>query len=285
MDGQGRRFGRRAAFALGGLLVVMATQTAVAAPQAELWPRWEAHDPASTQRVDHTAWGDFMDDYLITDHPSGVNMVDYAGVTEADRAALDRYVAALEGTLASDLNRDEQLAYWLNLYNAATVKLILDNYPLDSIRDIRPGVFSSGPWDMELLEVEGEPLTLNDVEHRIIRPIWKDQRIHYVVNCASYGCPNLYPEPLTAENWDRIFDESARSYASHPRGVRFEGDRLVLSSIYDWYATDFGDTFGAGDLDGVIEHLAEYVDARTARRLRDHDGRLSYEYDWSLNEP
>ncbi len=123
-------------------------------------------------------------------------------------------------------------------------------------------------------------LTLNDVEHRIIRPIWQDARIHYVVNCASIGCPNLYPEPLTADNWRRIFEESAADYITHPRGMRFEGNRLVLSEIYNWYVTDFGDS-----LDGVVSHLEGYVDTETAERLRDFDGRVRYEYDWSLNEP
>ena len=230
--------------------------------------------------MDHSAWGAFMDEYLVTDHPTGVNRVRYGAVTGADRQSLQNYLDRLQGITVTDLNRDEQLAYWINLYNAATVDLILDNYPVNSIREIKPGVFDSGPWDMELLRVEGVALTLNDVEHRIIRPIWKDERIHYVVNCASIGCPNLYPEPLTADNWQRIFEESATAYTNHPRGVRFERNRLVLSEIYNWYVADFGD-----DLEGVIEHLVTYVDADTAERLQDFDGRVQYEYDWDLNEP
>jgi len=178
------------------------------------------------------------------------------------------------------MKRDEQLAFWINLYNAATVELILANYPVDSIRDIGGGLMRKGPWDDPVLTVEGAELTLNDVEHRIIRPIWQDQRIHYVVNCASIGCPNLYPEPITADNWDRVFEESAEDYTNHERGVHFSRNRLVLSSIYDWYVADFGDS-----LEGVIAHLAEYVDSQTAARLRNHDGRVSYEYDWTLNEP
>jgi hypothetical protein len=251
-----------------------------AAPQAELWPRWEAHDPDSTAEIDHSDWGAFLDEYLVIDHPSGVNRVRYGEVSASDHRRLQRYIDRLESTAVSDLNRDEQLAYWINLYNAATVDLIVENYPLDSIRDLGEGMFSSGPWDDEILVVEGEDLTLNDVEHRIIRPIWQDKRIHYVVNCASIGCPNLYPEPLTADNYEQIFEESARDYANHERGVRFSRNRLVLSSIYDWYVADFGDS-----LDGVVDHLADYVDADTARRLRNYDGRVNYEYDWSLNEP
>lgn len=261
------------------VLAIVAT-AATAAPQAELWPRWEVHDPDSTETVDHGEWAEFLDRYLVTDHSSGVYRVRYDDVTPTDRRRLRDYVRRLQAVAVSRLNRDEQLAYWINLYNAATVDLILEHYPVDSIRDIGDGLLSRGPWDDELLEVEGEALTLNDVEHRIIRPIWEDERIHYVVNCASIGCPNLYPEPLTGENRHEVFDEAARDYINHRRGVRFEDDRLVLSEIYNWYTEDFG-----GDTDGVVRHLLEYLDEETAERLRSFDGRIRYEYDWALNEP
>ncbi|MFW5812572.1 MAG: DUF547 domain-containing protein, partial [Alkalispirochaetaceae bacterium] len=188
------------------VLLLLVAAYGVAAPQAELWPRWEAHDPASSATVDHADWGEFLDRYLVTNHPSGVNRVRYGSVSAADRRALQSYIQELEATPVSELNRDEQLAFWINIYNAATVELILANYPVDSIRDIGGGLMRKGPWDDPLLTVEGEELTLNDVEHRIIRPIWQDERIHYVVNCASIGCPNLYPEPITADNWDRVFE-------------------------------------------------------------------------------
>ena len=262
------------------VLLLLSGAHVLAAPQAELWPRWEAHDPTSSTSVDHDDWGAFLDRYLVADHPSGVNRVRYASVSAGDRRLLQNYLKELQATRVSQLNRDEQLAFWINLYNAATVELILDNYPVDSIRDIGGGLMSKGPWDDPVLTVEGEELTLNDVEHRIIRPIWQDERIHYVVNCASIGCPNLYPEPITADNWDRVFEESAEAYTNHERGVHFSRNRLVLSSIYDWYVADFGNS-----LNGVVEHLGEYVDGETASRLRAHDGRTSYEYDWSLNEP
>ncbi len=269
-----KRMGLSGVFFLAGIWFV------AAAPQAELWPRWEAHDPASTETIDHRLWGEFLDTYLVADHPSGVNRVRYSDVSAADRRSLQTYLDRLQAVGVSSLNRNEQLAYWLNLYNAATVELILDNYPVDSIRDIGGGMFSSGPWDDALLTVEGESLTLNDVEHRIIRPIWQDPRIHYVVNCASIGCPNLYPRPLTADNIDTVFEASARDYINHPRGVRFERNRLILSEIFNWYAADFDGSFS-----GVVEHLTGYVDGETASLLGSYDGRVRYEYDWSLNEP
>jgi hypothetical protein len=255
--------------------------TAQAAPDADLWPRWEAHDPGSTRTIDHSRWASFLDEYLVTGHPSGVSRVRYDKVSSTDADSLDAYVERLQRVSVSRLNRDEQFAFWVNLYNAYTVKLILDYYPVDSIRDIDlSGLFTRGPWDKELMEVEGEELSLNDIEHRILRPIWQDPRIHYVVNCASIGCPNLPPEPLTASNLEDVLESAADEYINHPRGASVDGGVLYLSSIYDWYEEDF-----EGSLKGVKDHLLVYADPALARGIRNHDGRVRYRYDWALNEP
>ena len=265
------------------LVLGVCIANASAGPEADLWPRWEAHDPQSSQTLDHEPWNEFLAEYLVTDDPSGVNLVRYGEVTERDRGALDAYVAFLESVAVSDLNRDVQFAYWINLYNSYTVKLILDNYPVDSIRDINisPGLFNRGPWDAEVVTVEGVDLTLNDIEHRIVRPIWEqDPRIHYVVNCASIGCPNLLPTALTGATLETTLSEAARDYINHPRGVSIDGNRMTLSSIYDWYIEDFGDS-----VEGIIDHLLQYAESDLAEELRTFDGRVRYEYDWSLNEP
>jgi hypothetical protein len=250
-----------------------------AAPKADLWPRWEAHDPQSSATVDHALWGDLLSKYLVADHPSGVNLLDYAGVAIEDRVNLSRYLAALEGTKVTALNRDEQKAYWINLYNAQTVKTILDNYPVDSIKDIRSGWFSPGPWELELLEIEGEELTLNDIEHRILRPIWRDPRIHFAVNCASIGCPDLAAEPYTAANSERLLDQSAHAFINHPRGVSLENGELKLSSIFHWFATDFGKNERE-----VIGSLIPFAKPELAEQLEHFNGSVDYDYDWTLNQ-
>jgi hypothetical protein len=256
--------------------------TAGAAPKAQLWERWLAEDPASRQSVDHTPWTRFLRTYVEANDPSGINRVRYAEVTPADRALLQGYLRDLQGIRVSGLNRGEQRAYWINLYNALTVALVLDNYPVKSITRINPGktLFSRGPWDAALLSVEGESLSLNDVEHRILRPIWQDPRTHYAVNCASLGCPNLQPEAYTAANTEALLDRGARQYVNHPRGARLERGRLILSSIYDWFQEDFG-----GSEQGVLRHLAAYADGELQGALDGYSGRISYAYDWSLNEP
>jgi hypothetical protein len=272
---------------VGGRIIAMSLELLLAAgslgaaPKADLWPRWERHDPASTIKVDHAAWNRFLNRYLVTDDPSGINRVRYGDVTAQDKRELDSYIRDLQAVAVSDLNREEQMAYWINLYNALTVKVILDHYPVASITriDISPGLFNRGPWDARLLRIEGQEVSLNDVEHRILRPIWKDPRIHYAVNCASIGCPNLQNRAYTAANLEQLLDKGAREYINHPRGVSFQGKKLVLSSIYDWFQEDFG-----GSEEGVLRHLRRYADPLLAAKLQDYSGPVSYEYDWSLNE-
>jgi hypothetical protein len=263
------------------LLLPGTAGTLLSAPLPELWARWEANDPASMVMVDHSLWKEFLTRYVETNHPSGINRVRYSAVRAEDRDRLAVYVSTLQEVPVSSLNRQEQCAYWINLYNALTVKVVLAHYPVSSIRhiNISPGLFSYGPWDAGLIRVEGQPVSLNDIEHRILRPIWKDNRHHYAVNCASLGCPNLQPEPFVAGNLDSSLDKAAREYVNHPRGARLNGGRLVLSSIYDWFQMDFGSSEK-----GVVLHLLKYAGGSLAEGLKGYKGRIKYEYDWRLNE-
>ena len=203
----------------------------------------------------------------------------YSRVTNKDRKILQNYLKYLENINISNYSRSEQFAYWINHYNARTIELILENYPIDSIKDISFSFFSFGPWDEELITVEGIDLSLNDIEHRILRPIWKDPRIHYAVNCASMGCPNLLPKPFTAETSEMLLDEAAKGYVNHPRGVRFEDEKLVLSKIFDWYLVDFGSS-----TDNLLKHILEYCNPQLSHTIKHYKGKLEYGYDWQLNE-
>jgi len=269
-----------AAVALVAVLLIGAPASALAAPAAELWPRWLAHDPTSSATIDHSTWSRFLSRYLVPGE-DGINRLGYAEVTEADRRALARYVDALAAEPISDYARDVQIAYWANLYNALTVQVVLDHYPVGSIRDISisPGLFSRGPWGKKLVTVEDEALSLDDIEHRILRPIWQDPRIHYLVNCAALGCPNLALEPYTADRWDAMLEAAARDFVNHPRGARVENGRLHVSSIYHWYKEDFGDNDA-----GVIGHLLRYAEGDLADGLRSVTRIDRHSYDWMLNE-
>ncbi len=265
---------------LGALLLgVLATGNA--APEADRWPRWEAHDPDATAEIDHSAWSEWLGDYRVEPGGDGVARLDYAAAKANGRAALTGYIDRLTDVAISDYNRDQQFAYWVNLYNAVTVAVVLDHYPVASIRDIdiSPQWFSSGPWGKELVTVEGQALTLNDIEHRILRPIWEDPRVHYAVNCASIGCPNLQPVAFSADNTERLLDRGARAYINNRRGAAVEDGELVVSSIYHWFQADFG-----GTEDSVIGHLRQYAEGELAARLSERSGYDDHRYDWSLND-
>ena len=274
----GRLFGIRAWVAA---MVCLAAGPATAG-DPEVAAFWSARDDANPAVIDHSPWQALLTAYVRTDHPSGVNRFDYAGLraNAADMARLAGYLAALQGVDPRAHSGAEQMAYWINFYNALTVRLVAAAYPIESIRDIGDSWLSPGPWKDVNAEVAGQALTLDNIEHDILRPIWRDNRVHYAVNCASIGCPNLPPEAFTAGNLERLLAAGARAYVNHPRGVAFDGEDLVVSSIYDWFQEDFGDSE-----QGVLTHLIEHADEALGARLRAFDGELRFAYDWSVNAP
>jgi len=274
----GRTLALTGLFLLLGLLNVTAVS---GAPAPDLWPRWQTHDPDSHIIVDHAEWTLILQLYVNANHPSGISRFNYSRVSPDDRRALKEYLKNMQNIKVSELARDEQLAYWINLYNSLTVDIILDHYPVQSIRDIdiSPGFFSNGPWDAKLLTIEGQNISLNDIEHRILRPIWRDNRIHYAVNCASLGCPNLQPYAYTSQNLPTLLDKAAQEFINHPRGVSFSDSKLKISSIYIWFREDFGDSEK-----GIIMHLKKYLAPEKLEKLHTMSSKIRHHYDWSLNE-
>ncbi|MEO3430369.1 DUF547 domain-containing protein [Pelagibius sp. CAU 1746] len=250
------------------------------APSAERWPRWERHAPDSRERLEFVAW-DALLRRVVTGSGDGINRVDYRSLAGAEAETLAGIVAELEAVPVSTLNRSQQLAYWINLYNAVTLQVVARHYPVASIRDIdiSPGWFADGPWDAALVTVEGVALTLNDIEHRILRPVWSDPRIHYAVNCASLGCPNLAPTAYRGGDAERQLAEAARSYVNHPRGVTVAGGEVVVSKIYDWFLEDFG-----GSVEGLLAHLRRYASPDLAAALAEKREIGGTVYDWALND-
>ena len=244
---------------------------------------WSDHDNTNGDTIDHAEWQAVLDGYLRTDDPSGVHLFDYGGLqaNAADRGRLQGYIARLEAVDPRLYSRDEQMAYWINFYNALTVETVVEGYPVDSIKKIHEGIVPlSGPWGDKRATVAGQRLTLDNMEHDILRALWRDPRIHYAVNCASIGCPNLMPTVFTAANLEEMMDAAARAYINHPRGVELMDEAFgVVSSIYTWFQEDFG-----GSEAGVVEHLLLYAEPELAEQLRSFEGGFDYEYDWDLND-
>ncbi len=241
--------------------------------------RWKVAAPTDRRAVDHAPWDRFLGQYVSTD-AMGVNRVAYAKVSPADRAALRGYLQSLQRVDVPALSRDQQLAFWINLYNAKTVDIVLDAYPVDSILNIKDGLLPTGPWKRDVVTVGGEALSLNDIEHRILRPVFQEARIHYALNCAAAACPNLAQRAWRAEGLEQAFSDAERAYVNDPRGVRIEPDgTLVLSKIYAWFREDFGDSEVA-----ILAQLAEAAAPPLRAQLAGRDSVDRYEYDWSLND-
>jgi len=238
---------------------------------------------ATSLKPDHAPWARLLEAHLEQGEGGAPNRFDYGALKAngEDRAALRSYIASLEATDPDVLSRDEAFAFWVNLYNALTVEVVIDHYPVASIRDIAisPGLFSTGPWGKKLVTVAGRELSLDDIEHGILRPDFGDSRVHYAVNCASVGCPDLASRPYTGDELDAMLDRAARAYVNSPRGARVENGRLTASSIFKWYMKDFG-----GTEEGVLAELRKYAGPDLAAALENVSGVASYDYDWSLND-
>tara|TARA_R110002020_G_scaffold168802_1_gene357758 strand:- start:152 stop:832 length:681 start_codon:yes stop_codon:yes gene_type:complete len=222
----------------------------------------------------NTPFNQFLSKYVT--QKNGINLVAYDKVTDADERLLEIYIEELSQTDISEFSREQILAYWFNLYNAQTLDLILDNYPIKSIRKIG---FLTGPWDKDILTVRGQEMSLNKIEHDIVRKTYDEPRVHFAFNCASIGCPNLKKTAWEAQTLDADLTQAAKDYISSPRGVRIEdnGD-ITVSSIFKWYKEDFGQSEA-----DIIAYLATYAEGDKKAALEQASEIEDYDYDWSLN--
>lgn len=262
----------RRRFIVGVSAAMLLVSCAPAAKQVE--GNW-ATSGTKAEPINHDAWDEILTDYARP-ADDGVNRVDYNGIKSKAASELKAYLIALQSVTISEYPRDEQFAYWVNLYNAATVQVILDNYPLESIRDI--GLLGQGPWKDKILKVEVRKLSLDDIEHGILRPLWKDVRLHYAVNCASIGCPNLALKAYRASTLEAMLDDAARAYINHPRGFARIKGRLVASNIFEWYQSDWGSDAN------VLTHARKYANGDVAAMLSSVKTIDGYDYDWALND-
>ena len=235
---------------------------------------------AGSGSVDHSPFDALLARYA-RDSRDGIVRVDYAAwkASADNRQALRRYLDRLAAIDPLRLSRDEQFAFWANLYNALTLDVVLAAFPVSSIRKIKPTLLALGPWKKVVTRIDGVDLTLDAIETSIMRKAWRDPRVHYAVNCASFSCPNLPLRAWRGGGLSAALDLAARAYINHPRAVRFDGPALVVSSIYKWYAADFGGSDAA-----IIQHLSRFATPELGARLR-AAGRISRDvYDWSLND-
>lgn len=222
--------------------------------------------------ISHTIWNG-----LLKKHVQADGFVDYKGFIK-DSSTLNQYLRLLETAHPNEKNwsRNEQMAYWINAYNAFTIDLIVRNYPVESIKDIKKGVaFVNSVWDIKFIKIQGYTYDLNNIEHNILRPVFKDARVHAAVNCASYSCPKLLGEAYTADKLESQLDQSMKSFINDPTRNRVTANKAEISEIFKWFKGDF-----ERDAGSVREYINRYANVKLSK-----DGDISHiDYDWRLNE-
>ncbi|WP_237046272.1 DUF547 domain-containing protein [Aquipseudomonas alcaligenes] len=242
---------------------------------------------AATFDQTHEAWSALLASHVAWDAGGFASAVDYPGFKQ-DQAELDRYLGALSAVSRAQYaswSKPQQLAFLINSYNAFTVKLIIDNYPLQSIKDI--GGLLSNPWKKQFIPLLGQTMSLDQIEHGMIREpaVFDEPRIHFAVNCASIGCPALRPEAFIAERLDVQLEDSQRRFLSDHRRNRFnpEQQRFEVSMIFDWYGDDF--IKRSGSLQGYLQAHIRWLSAGAEVAPTEPEPDIEFlDYDWSLNE-
>ncbi|MDP2780096.1 DUF547 domain-containing protein [Devosia sp.] len=236
---------------------------------------------------DHPQWTALLSRHVTWVKPGFASQVDYQGLQQ-DQAELERYLAVLSSVQRQQYdswNRDQRLAFLINAYNAFTLKLVTEHYPLDSIKEIG-GLFAS-PWNQAFIPLFGQTLTLNQIEHSMIREPgeFDEPRIHFAVNCASIGCPALRPEAFVASALDAQLQDSQRRFLSDRSRNRFDaaGDHFRVSKIFDWYADDFAKQ--SGSLQAYLQKQATLLATAEQLEQAQRTGKVEFlDYDWSLNQ-
>ncbi len=266
--------------------VPAAGPSSASSPSASFVPQIAQHgdeaEPVLPNSVVPTSayWADVLGIYTKAGE-EGLIRFDYAALKASaqDMENLGKYIDHMVAQKPSTLSRNDAMAYWANLYNALTVQLVAQNYPVKSIRKIKSG-YRAGPWKRKLVKVEGNKLSLDNIDHDILRPTYQSPLVHYMVNCASIGCPNLKTTPWQGATLAADQKAAARTYINSPRGAKIKDNRLYVSSIYKWFKADFGD-----DTADVLSHLNQYADADLRTALAGRKKIDKYTYDWAVNAP
>ena len=246
--------------------------TAVATPPVLLLGG-AASRPGAVAAIDHGAF-----DKLLKKYVNSKGLVNYKAL-KADQTAFNQYLEMLsKNPPAASWSKPEQMAYWINAYNAYTIRLILDHYPLQSIKDIGSKIqipFVTTPWAAKFFSIGGEKMSLDNIEHGTLRKKYNDPRIHFALVCASMSCPRLRSEAYTAARLESQLDDQGRDFLNNPAKNKPGKTSAQLSKYFDWYKGDW-DSNGQTVVSWVNKYATTKVDA---------NARITYlDYNWQLNE-
>lgn len=217
-------------------------------------------------------------DQLLQKYVDDQGLVNYKGL-RSERSRLKSYLAILEGNAPQkSWTRDQKLAYWINAYNAYTLDLILEHYPVESIKDIGSTIkipFVSTAWDIKFIKIGGKEYDLNNIEHGIIRKDFDEPRIHFALVCAAVSCPKLQNRAYVPEKLDAQLTKAAKEFLNNPSKNSIKNaNKATLSKLFNWYGGDFKKE---GTL---IEYINRYADTKLSKGA-DIDW---MDYNWQLNE-
>lgn len=238
---------------------------------------------ACAQKFDHSLFDEILHEYNHN------GLVDYKNLKNDSR--LNEYLESVANANPENLNTaEEEIAFWINIYNSYTIKAIVDNYPIESINDLHTGgrilghILSTTVWDDDFVIVNGKEYSLNDVEHKILRKKFKEPRIHFAIVCASISCPKLRSEVFVASKLNDQLNSQAIQFFNDKTRNTFDVTNKVahLSKILDWFSEDFGDTD-----EKVLEFVSNYLDEDIKKEIKKNvkDWTIEYlDYDWGLND-
>lgn len=237
---------------------------------------------AAAAPPDYRVWGE-----LLAKHYDPAKGMSYKALKAQDKATLDNLRRQMAAVDVQTLSRPDQLAYWINLYNISVVGIVVDNYPVESIRDLSTDpVIRLNIFKKDLVDTKRGKMSLNDIENEKIRNGFKDARIHFAINCAAESCPSIRPEPYVGERIQLQLDDQTRKFLNGPHGVRLEkkGGQLVVrtTKVMDWFKADF-DKWGGG----TVPFLLRYVSPDKRKQMEAAGNQIDVEYDdysWKLND-
>jgi hypothetical protein len=202
--------------------------------------------------------------------------VDYKGFKNEEQK-LDQYLDLLAKVNVKNLARNEQFAFYINAYNAWTIKLILSGYPdVTSIKDL--GTIFKSPWKKRICRIDGDVITLDEIEHNILRPKFKDPRVHFAINCAAFSCPPLHSQPYLGSILEQQLEAITQAFINDAKSNYLSGNKLYVSKIFKWFAEDFNHD--------VIGFFIQYAEGDFRETLASNRNRVEIKYlryDWSLN--
>ena len=245
---------------------------ALAGIKTNYWAIWDKSNESNSRSIDHSQFDRLLHSYVVVNHPSGINRFRYGDVSAGDSKTLDRYIAKMARIDPRDYRRQEQKAYWINLYNGLVIQIVLRQYPDATLN-------TQINKRKKLVKVAGVKLSLKDIENRILRPIWQDRKVLFALSCGALGCPNIQPQAYTSADSKQLLNRSVREFINHPRGLVVDRQSLQASKLFDWYAEDFGSQ------KKMIKFFAHYAEDNKALYLLGFKGTIAYGYDSRINAP